>query len=254
MRLRCTIQIVALPPSLPSNNRAGRTMEGRDGDASQTEDSQTADTDSSSSTEVDEQRLPVQWLSEEWLPGERLPEWGDPRDYRTRTIAMATLMVVLLAGIGGGGYYWYQELQEERRQKRMRKITQKFGDPIYWTENTINTLDAEFRLVTKWLPNDTKTENSDYRNGEMKYRLRIYGYPEALKNAWNSEFSPSYFVTIQLLDEDNFEVSSIKITLDEMTRTVNPKGEGIGFSVQGSQVMSLGEYRRIDDWKITWNL
>jgi hypothetical protein len=225
-------------------------MEGRNGDAPQTDDA-----DSSANPEADEKRLPEQRLSEDWLSGKRLPEWGDPKDYRTKKATMAALMVVvLLAGIVGGGYYWYQETQEGSRQKRMRKIAQKFGDPIYWTSNKINTLDTKFRLATKWISNNANDENSDYENGEIKYRLRIYGYPEALKNAWNSEFSSSYFVTVQLLDEDNFEVSSIKITLDKMTRTVNPKGEGIGFSVQGSEAMSLGEYRRIDDWKITWNL
>lgn len=224
-------------------------MEGRNGGASQTEEA-----DSSSGTEADGKRLPAKWLSEEWLSKERLPGWVDKGRYRTKNIAAALVMVVLIAGIGGGGYYWYQEIQEERRQAQTRKIAQKFGDPIYWPANEVNTLDAKFRLVTKWLPTDGYSKNADYGNGELKYKLRIHGYPDALKNAWNSDLRSSYFLTVQFLDEDNFEVTSTKITLDKLTRTVNPKGEGIGFSVQGSEEMSLSKYRRIDDWKITWNL
>ena len=49
-------------------------------------------------------------------------------------------------------------------------------------------------------------------------------------------------------------IFSLEITLDQLTRTVNPKGDGIGFSIQGAEKMSLRTYRRIDDWKISWNL
>lgn len=224
-------------------------MEGQNGNASQTEDAS-----SSSSTEADEKWLSRKWLPEEWLSGEWLPGWVDREIYQDQTIAVALLTVVLIVGVGGGGYYWYQEAQETRRQTQMRKTAQKFSNPIYWPSNTVTTLDAKFQLITKWIPADGSSENVDYESGEMKYKLRIHGYPKNLENAWNSEFSSSYFVTIQLLDKDGFKITSKKITLDKMTRTVNPKGEGIGFSVQGSEMMSLRKYRRIDDWKITWNL
>lgn len=219
-------------------------MKGRNGDAAQTEDA-----DSSSSTEAD-----GKWLSGTWLSGKRLPGWAGRKIYQKWTFAVALFTVVLIAGVGGGGYYWYQEVQETQRQRQMQKTAQKFSNPIYWPSNTITTLDAKFQLVTKWSPADGSSENADYESGEMKYKLQVYGYPKALENAWSSEFNSSYFVTIQLLDKDGFKVTSIKITLDKLTRTVNPKGEGIGFSVQGSETMSLRTYRRIDDWKITWNL
>ena len=56
------------------------------------------------------------------------------------------------------------------------------------------------------------------------------------------------------MDKDDFEITSLEVTLDQLTRTVNPKGDGIGFSMQGAEKMSLRTYRRIDDWKISWNL
>ena len=65
---------------------------------------------------------------------------------------------------------------------------------------------------------------------------------------------PLIRITIHLLDKDDFEITSLEITLDQLTRTVNPKGDGIGFSIQGAEKMSLRTYRRIDDWKISWNL
>jgi hypothetical protein len=39
-----------------------------------------------------------------------------------------------------------------------------------------------------------------------------------------------------------------------MVRTLNPRGEAIGLSVQGRKAMPLWEYRQINDWKIAWNL
>lgn len=224
-------------------------MEVQNGDASRTENA-----DSSPSTESNGKWLSSKWLSKEWLSEKWLPGWVDRRIYLEQPIVVALFTVVLIAGVAGGGYYWYQEVQETRRQAQMQKTAQKLSNPIYWPSKTVTTLDAKFRLVTKWIPADGPSENVDYESGEMKYKLRVYGYPNRLENAWSSEFSSSYFVTIQLLDKDGFKVTSIKITLDKLTRTVNPKGEGIGFSVQGSETMSLHTYPRIDDWKITWNL
>ena len=120
--------------------------------------------------------------------------------------------------------------------------------------NRVTTLDAKFQLSTKWLPDQTTNGSANYKNGELKYKLNIRGYPKALKEAWRSEFNSSYFITIHLLDKDDFEITSLEITLDQLTRTVNPKGDGIGFSMQGAEKMSLRTYRRIDDWKISWNL
>lgn len=224
-------------------------MEGRNGDAAQTDDGE-----SSSSTEADEKWLSGNWLSEAWLSRTRFPEWTGWTSYQHRTATAVLLSVVLIAAFGGGGYYWYLEVQEERHHQQLRNTADKLGEPIHWPTNTVTTLDARFQLVTKWIAGGTDSENAEFTNGEMKYKLMVYGYPEALENAWSSELNSSYFVTVQLLDADGFQVSSIKITLDQLTRTVNPKGEGIGFSVQGSEMMSLRKYRRIDDWKLTWNL
>ena len=162
--------------------------------------------------------------------------------------------MALLAAIGIGGYYWYQGVQEQRRQERLQKIAEKVSDPVYWPSNRVTTLDAKFQLSTKWLPDQTTNGSANYKNGELKYKLNIRGYPKALEEAWRSEFNSSYFITVHLLDKDDFEITSLEITLDQLTRTVNPKGDGIGFSMQGAEKMSLRTYRRIDDWKISWNL
>lgn len=145
-------------------------------------------------------------------------------------------------------------VQEQRRQERLQKIAEKVSDPVYWPSNRVTTLDAKFQLSTKWLPDQTTNGSANYKNGELKYKLNIRGYPKALEEAWRSEFNSSYFITIHLLDKDDFEITSLEITLDQLTRTVNPKGDGIGFSIQGAEKMSLWTYRRIDDWKISWNL
>ena len=179
-------------------------------------------------------------------------ERAPPRTGRQTAPALA--LVALLAAIGIGGYYWYQGVQEQRRQERLQKIAEKVSDPVYWPSNRVTTLDAKFQLSTKWLPDQTTNGSANYKNGELKYKLNIRGYPKALEEAWRSEFNSSYFITIHLLDKDDFEITSLEITLDQLTRTVNPKGDGIGFSMQGVEKMSLRTYRRIDDWKIGWNL
>ncbi len=230
---------------LPLKNSGGQDMEGRNGDISKSE---TEESGSPSTSDPN-----GEWLSEKWPSREWLSRWEDRLPDRKWTIVNTFLVAVLVVGLSGGGYYWYQHAQEQERQERLRKIAQKLSTPIHWPASKITTLDATFQLATKWIPNETTSGSVDYKNGEMKYKLSIYGYPDVLKEAWGSKFNSAYFLTIQFLDADDFQVTSIKITLDKLTRTVNPKGEGIGFSVQGSETMSLRTYRRIEDWKITWN-
>lgn len=224
-------------------------MEGRNGDTAQADDA-----DSSSSTEANWTWLSGSWISEEWLSRKRLSEWTNRDFYQSRKAAVVLFLVVLIAGIGGGGYYWYLEAQEGRRQQQIRKTVSKLSNPIHWPTNRVTTLDAKFQLVTKWVPRDGYTETPDYTSGQIKYKLMVHGYPNVLEDAWSSDLNSSYFITVRLLDKDGFKISSIKITLNKLTRTVNPRGEGIGFSIQGSEAMSLRKYRRIDDWKVAWNL
>lgn len=219
-------------------------MDGRNGDTPVTEDP-----DASAKTNVD-----GQWFFENWLSAERLSRWRNWSFYPEGPSPSTVFLAVLLLGLGTSGYYWYQNAQAEQHQEQLRLTAQKYGNPLYWPANEILTLDAEFHLATKWLPNRGSNGTINPENGEIKYKLRIEGYPEALQKAWSSEFNSSYFVTIQFLDEDDFRIIALKITLDKMIRTLNPKGEAIGFSVQGSQTMALRTYRQIDDWKITWNL
>lgn len=168
--------------------------------------------------------------------------------------ATAVLMAVLLLGLGAGGYYWYQDAQAKKHQQQLRRTAQQFGDPLYWPANKIRTLDCEFHLVTKWVPHRNAEGTITHENGEMKYKLRVDGYPDVLRNSWSSEFSSSHFITVHLLDGDNFRITSLQITLDKMVRTLNPRGEAIGLSVQGTKAMPLWKYRQISDWKIAWNL
>jgi hypothetical protein len=186
--------------------------------------------------------------------GRMASHWRERTPRTGRKTASALALVALLAAIGIGGYYWYQGVQEQRRQERLQKIAEKVSDPVYWPSNRVTTLDAKFQLSTKWLPDQTTNGSANYKNGELKYKLNIRGYPKALEEAWRSEFNSSCFITVHLLDKDDFEITSLEITLDQLTRTVNPKGDGIGFSIQGAEKMSLWTYRRIDDWKISWNL
>ena len=101
-------------------------------------------------------------------------------------------------------------VQEQRRQERLQKIAEKVSDPVYWPSNRVTTLDAKFQLSTKWLPDQTTNGSANYKNGELKYKLNIRGYPKALEEAWRSEFNSSYFITIHLLDKDDFEITSLE--------------------------------------------
>lgn len=250
---------MSLPPVvsphlvLALQNSVSRTMEGRNGDAPETGESGSSSTSSTETTAL-KAWLPENWVPDEWPSGRRLSHWRERTPRTGRKTAPVLALVALLAAIGIGGYYWYQGVQEQRRQERLQKIAEKVSDPVYWPSNRVTTLDAKFQLSTKWLPDQTTNGSASYKNGELKYKLNIRGYPKALEEAWRSEFNSSYFITIHLLDKDDFEITSLEITLDQLTRTVNPKGDGIGFSMQGAEKMSLRTYRRIDDWKISWNL
>ena len=108
-------------------------------------------------------------------------ERAPPRTGRKTAPALA--LVALLAAIGIGGYYWYQGVQEQRRQERLQKIAEKVSDPVYWPSNRVTTLDAKFQFSTKWLPDQTTNGSANYKNGELKYKLNIRGYPKALEEA-----------------------------------------------------------------------
>lgn len=220
-------------------------MDGRNGDPSLTKDTDLPDEEETSrATDV----------NGTWLSGERLSRWRDWVFYQRTTFAAAILVGVLLLGLGAGGYYWYQDAQATRHQQQLWNTAQRYGDPLYWPTNKVLTLNAEFHLATKWVPHRHADGSITHKNGEMRYKLRVDGYPDVLRNAWNSEFSASHFITVHLLDKDNFRVTSLQITLDKMVRTLNPRGEAIGLSVQGTKAMPLWRYRQISDWKIAWNL
>lgn len=219
-------------------------MDGPNGDASVTENA-----DASSTTDVD-----GKWVWEDWLSTEQLSKWQDWTFYREMSSGTAIWMAVLILALGAGGLFWYQYVQAESPQQQLQKAAQKFNEPLYWPSNRVLTLDAEFHLATKWAPNRDNDGTLRSEDGTLKYKLRIEGSSDALQNAWSAEVSSDYFITILLLDEDDFRITTIKIPLDRMIRTLNPKGETIGFSVQGSKTMPLRTYRRIDDWKVSWNL
>ncbi len=219
-------------------------MDGRNGDVPES-----LPAGSPPETESDTEDPSGKWFSIQQISG-----WRDhvlPPSGPTAAAAFLTA-VALFLGLGMVGYFSYQAVQEGQHQ--LQATAQKFSDPLYWPANQVRTLDATFHLATKWVPKRSPDGTPDYSTGKIKYKLRIEGYPDPLQNAWRSDLSSSYFLTVRLLDEDDFRILAVKIPLDEMVRTLNPRGEGIGFSTQGSETMALRTYRQIDDWKVNWNL
>lgn len=179
---------MSLPPVvsphlvLALQNSVSRTMEGRNGDAPETGESGSSSTSSTETTAL-KAWLPENWVPDEWPSGRRLSHWRERTPRTGRKTASALALVALLAAIGIGGYYWYQGVQEQRRQERLQKIAEKVSDPVYWPSNRVTTLDAKFQLSTKWLPDQTTNGSASYKNGELKYKLNIRGYPKALEEA-----------------------------------------------------------------------
>ena len=151
-------------------------MEGRNGDAPETGESGSSSTSSTETTAL-KAWLPENWVPDEWPSGRRLSHWRERTPRTGRKTASALALVALLAAIGIGGYYWYQGVQEQRRQERLQKIAEKVSDPVYWPSNRVTTLDAKFQLSTKWLPDQTTNGSASYKNGELKHKLNIRGYP-----------------------------------------------------------------------------
>ena len=195
---------MSLPPVvsphlvLALQNSVSRTMESRNGDVPETGESGSSSTSSTETTAL-KAWLPENWVPDEWPSGQRLSHWRERTPRTGRKTAPVLALVALLAAIGIGGYYWYQGVQEQRRQERLQKIAEKVSDPVYWPSNRVTTLDAKFQLSTKWLPDQTTNGSASYKNGELKHKLNIRGYPKALEEAWHSEFNSSYFITIQNL-------------------------------------------------------
>lgn len=192
----------------------------------------------------------------QWAPPPSFSDWADRARRHPRTVLTVALLasLLLLLGASGLGYYWARAHQAAQGQAELRHAAQKFQEPLYWPPNQVRTLDATFHLATKWLPKQPLDGQASISAGMARYKFRIEGYPSPLQNAWRSDVSASYYVTVRLLDKDDFRITTIKIPFTKMVRTLNPRGEGIGFTAQGSISMPLRTYRRIDDWKVNWNL
>lgn len=149
-------------------------MDGRNGDPSLAKDTDLPE-------DPDTARPPK--VDGDWLSGGRFSRWRDWIFYQRAASATAVLVAVLLLGLGASGYYWYQDAQATKSQQQLRKTAQRFGNSLYWPANRVRTLDTEFHLATKWVPHRNADGTITHETGEMKYKLRVDGYPNFLRNA-----------------------------------------------------------------------
>lgn len=145
------------------------------------------------------------------------------------------LALVLLSLLGWGVYAYYQRRESEKNSPLTATKP--------WSDVTAPVLEnARFSLLTVW------------RDGRVSYQFRMTGYPKRVATARDQQAAhnraDSAF-TLIFLDQAGFKLFDHRVGLNEMTLTVDDKGQGRGLEVRGSFYANADDYRRATSWELT---
>ncbi|MGA7884952.1 MAG: hypothetical protein WCA44_04355 [Acidobacteriaceae bacterium] len=89
-----------------------------------------------------------------------------------------------------------------------------------------------------------------WRDGFMDYIVTVSPVSDKFKAARQSITA---IITLELDDQDGFEVALVPLTVSSMTQVVDAKGAPAVLEVKGSQAMSRETYDSIKDTAVQWS-
>ena len=100
-----------------------------------------------------------------------------------------------------------------------------------------------------------------YRDGNLLYRGYIepidgksFKYLTCELSQEDTFSSSSHYIALNLRDKDGFKITTIYLTKDKLSTTVDDNNQPVYYSFEGSKSIYLGVYEDINRYDITWNL
>lgn len=146
--------------------------------------------------------------------------------------AALSIAGVVVAGVVAGGVLMYEYKQE--------LDAKPFETPV---RRTIDASSLGFKL-------EITTKHSDY---SMKFILKGDGYPFYFSDPALRAKNLERTMTITGKGADGFKVAEVVAPFKDYVSIVGADGKPVAFSYEGSQSMSLDDYKLIDNFELTWN-